>query len=267
MSHNDPLTLLSFPQTSIALLTLNRPQARNALNLELLQELITSVEELSANPKVRVLVLHGAGEVFCAGLDLKEAQDESLAEKSGKAVANALQVLYGSPLVTIAAVHGAAIAGGGGIMAACDMVIAAEDAKIGFPETRRGLVAALLLALLQRQIADRHLRELLFTGELISSERAERIGLVNRVVSMHNVLEEALELAAQVLKGAPNATVISKELLNAATGEPISKALDNALSLHMYARHSQEALEGIYAFSDKREPNWPSARTLDPLKK
>lgn len=262
MSRPSPLIQRSFPQPGIALLALNRPEARNALNLALLNELNREIEELSNDETIRVLVLHGAGDVFCAGLDLKEAQQEELAEESGQAVASALEKLYNSPLVTIAAVHGAAIAGGGGLMAACDLIVAAEGTQIGFPETRRGLVAAIILALLHRQIPDHHLRELLFVGNLISAERAERIGLVNRVVALQNVVEEALEMAAKVLQGAPDATVLSKQLLNKVTGEPLSSEIEYNLKQHMHARHGEEALEGIRAFTEKREPRWKAKRTV-----
>ncbi len=252
----EPLVNISEPKPGITLVELNRPQQRNALNLAMLIELQDIVNSLSHKSGQRVLILHGSGPIFCAGLDLKEATEADKVHDSAKQVAEALKALYTSPLITIAAVHGAAIAGGGGIMAACDMVVAAEGTKIGFPETRRGLVAALIMTLLNRQLADRHVRELLFAGELVSAERAHQMGLVNHVVSPHLLIEDSLALAQSVLEGAPNATVLSKQLLDELAPSNLVDDIDKALAFHLQAREGDEAAEGILAFTEKRPPNW-----------
>ena len=185
------------------MVTLNRPERRNALTLELLTELCAAINVASEQPEQRVLILRGAGGAFCAGLDLKEAADQTKAHATAEMVANTLVAISQTRLVTIApAVHGAAVAGGAGIMSACDFVVAART-KIGYPEVRRGLVAGLVMTFLRRQIGERNMRELLFSGELMNVARAKEIGLVNRVVAPDDVMNEAKKFAASVLQGAP----------------------------------------------------------------
>src|ERR1043166_2410422 len=147
------------PQISV--ITLNRPERRNALTLELLNDLVTAIKVASDQREERVLILRGAGAAFCTGLDLKEAADQKKAHSTAEMVANTLIALSQTRLVTIAAVHGAAVAGGAGTMSACDFVVAAEKTKIGYPEVRRGLVAGLVMTFLRRQVGERNMRELL----------------------------------------------------------------------------------------------------------
>src|SRR6202171_4729033 len=177
-----PVVLIEKQSPQITLVTLNRPERRNSLTIELLNELIAAIKVASDEPGERVLILRGAGVAFCTGLDLKEAADEKRAHVTAELVAKTLITLAETRLVTIAAVHGAAVAGGAGIMSACDFVVAAEKTKIGYPEVRRGLVAGLVMTFLRRQLRERDLRELLLTSELIDARRAQEIGLVNRVV-------------------------------------------------------------------------------------
>jgi methylglutaconyl-CoA hydratase len=159
-------------------------------------------------------------------------------------------------LVTIAAVHGAAVAGGAGIMSACDFVVAAERTKIGYPEVRRGLVAGLVMTFLRRQVGERNMRELLFSGELIDVARAKEIGLVNRVVAPDDVINEAKRFAASVLHGAPGALAQTKRLVEELRWHSVKEDIDLALKYHMEAREADEAREGIAAFNEKRNPNW-----------
>src|SRR6266699_656164 len=146
-----PVVLIEKQSPQVTVLTLNRPERRNSLTIELLNELIAAVKVASDQPSERVLILRGAGAAFCTGLDLKEAADQKKAHATAEMVAKALITLAETRLVTIAAVHGAAVAGGAGIMSACDFVIAAEKTKIGYPEVRRGLVAGLVITFLRRQ--------------------------------------------------------------------------------------------------------------------
>src|SRR5213082_1620936 len=185
----------------ITVVTLNRPERRNALTLELLTELCAAINVASEQPEQRVLILRGAGAAFCTGLDLKEAADTTKAHATAEMVANTLVAISQTRLVTIAAVHGAAVAGGAGIMSACDFVVAAERTKIGYPEVRRGLVAGLVMTLLRRQIGERNMRELLLGSELIDAQRAKEIGLVNRVVTQDDLMSEALKFAESALQG------------------------------------------------------------------
>lgn len=241
---------------SVVLLTLNRPDKRNALNVELLHEICLAFDELQRNPKNRVVIINAEGPVFCSGLDLIEAIDPLLEDQSATLIARFLTTVYSSSLVTIAAVNGAAIGGGAGILCACDLAIAAANAKIGFPEARRGLVAAQVAVFLSRQIQMRKVRELLLLGELIDSEQALSMGLINRVVEESQLIDHALKMAEMVVKNAPHAIKETKRLLDALDPTRFSDDLDIALAFHHSARRSDEAKEGTSAFLEKRPPKW-----------
>jgi len=242
------------PQTTV--LTLNRPERRNALTIELLTELCAAIKVASDEPQKRVVILCGAGAAFCTGLDLKEAADQTKAHATAEMVAKTLIAISQTHLVTIAAVHGAAVAGGAGIMSACDFVVAAERTKIGYPEVRRGLVAGLVMTFLRRQAGERNMRELLLGSELIEAERAKEIGLVNRVVARNDVMTEALKFAESALQGAPGALAQTKRLIDELWWRSVKQDVDLALKYHMEARESGEAREGIAAFNEKRKPKW-----------
>jgi methylglutaconyl-CoA hydratase len=251
-----PVILVEKESPQISIITLNRPERRNALTIELLTELCEAINGASDQPEQRVLILRGAGAAFCTGLDLKEAADQTKAHETAEMVANTLVAISQTRLVTVAAVHGAAVAGGAGIMSACDFVVAAEGTKIGYPEVRRGLVAGLVMTFLCRQVGERNLRELLFSGELIDAGRAKEIGLVNRVVAAGDVMNEAQKFAASVLQGAPGALAQTKRLVEELWWQSVKGDIDIALKYHMQARESDEAREGIAAFNEKRKPNW-----------
>src|SRR6202158_106054 len=159
-----PVVLVEKQSPQITIVTLNRPERRNSLTIELLNELIATIKVASDQPNERVLILRGAGAAVCTGLDLKEAADQKKAHMTAELVAKTLITLAETRLVTIAAVHGAAVAGGARIMSACDFVVAAEKTKIGYPEVRRGLVAGLVMTFLRRQLRERDLRELLLAS-------------------------------------------------------------------------------------------------------
>jgi len=251
-----PVILVETQSPQITVLTLNRPERRNALTLELLTELCAAINVASQQPGQRVLILRGAGAAFCTGLDLKEAADTTKAHATAEMVAAALITISQTRLVTIAAVHGAAVAGGAGIMSACDLVVAAKGTKIGYPEVRRGLVAGLVMTFLRRQVGERSMRELLYTAELIDAARAKEIGLVNHVVAPEDVVNEAQKFAASVLQGAPGALAQTKRLVEDLWWHSVKEDVDIALKYHMEARKSEEAREGIAAFNEKRKPNW-----------
>ena len=240
-----PVVLIERESPQISVLTLNRPDRRNSLTLELLTELCAAINAASEQPEQRVLILRGAGAAFCTGLDLKEAADQSKAHATAEMVANTLVTISQTRLVTIAAVHGAAVAGGAGIMSACDFVVAADGTKIGYPEVRRGLVAGLVLTFLRRQVGERNMRELLFSGELIDASRAKEIGLANRVVAPNDVMSEAKKFAALVLQSAPGALAQTKRLVEELWWHSVKGDVDIALKYHMHARESDEAREGI----------------------
>src|SRR5713101_4403164 len=251
-----PVVLIEKQSPQITVITLNRPERRNALTVELLTELCAAIKVASDEPQKRVVILCGAGAAFCTGLDLKEAADQTKAHATAEMVANTLIAISQTHLVTIAAVHGAAVAGGAGIMSACDFVVAAERTKIGYPEVRRGLVAGLVMTFLRRQLGERDMRELVFGGELIDAARAKEIGLVNRVVASDDVMSEAEKFATSVLQGAPVALAQTKRLLKELWWHSVKEDVDLALKYHMQARESDDAREGIAAFNEKRKPNW-----------
>ena len=251
-----PVVLVEKQTPQIRAIVLNRPERRNALTLELLNELNAAIKVASEQPQERVLILRGAGAAFCTGLDLKEAADQTKAHATAEMVAKTLITLSQTRLITIAAVHGAAVAGGAGIMSACDFVIAAEGTKIGYPEVRRGLVAGLVMTFLRRQVGERNMRELLLGSELIDAAGAKEIGLVNRVVARNDLIDEAQKVADSVLQGAPGALAQTKRLIDELWWRSVKDDVDLALKYHLQARESSEAREGIAAFNEKRKPNW-----------
>ena len=256
---NNSLVLSSPDGPSTTVLTLNRPEKRNALNIALMKELCRAIDQAGKGKKQRILVLKGAGPVFCAGLDLEEASKPGKVDAAARMVARTLLTLHGSPLVTVAIVHGAAIAGGAGLMSACDFVLIEEDAKIGYPETRRGLVAALVMTFLMRQLRERDVRDLLLTGEPITAQKALAIGLVNRIVPSADpmaAMVEVRKIAEVVVQGGPSATAQTKKNLNDVWPSSVKKDLEKALKHHLKARHSKEAEEGISAFLENRKPRW-----------
>ena len=251
-----PVVLVEKQTPQIRAIVLNRPERRNALTLELLNELNAAIKVASEQPQERVLILRGAGAAFCTGLDLKEAADQTKAHSTAEMVAKTLITLSQTRLITIAAVHGAAVAGGAGIMSVCDFVIAAEGTKIGYPEVRRGLVAGLVMTFLRRQVGERNMRELLLGSELIDAAGAKEIGLVNRVVARNDLNDEAQKVADSVLQGAPGALAQTKRLIDELWWRSVKDDVDLALKYHLQARESSEAREGIAAFNEKRKPNW-----------
>ena len=251
-----PVVLVEKQTPQIRAIVLNRPERRNALTLELLNELNAAIKVASEQPQERVLILRGAGAAFCTGLDLKEAADQTKTHATAAMVAKTLITLSQTRLITIAAVHGAAVAGGAGIMSACDFVIAAEGTKIGYPEVRRGLVAGLVMTFLRRQVGERNMRELLLGSELIDAAGAKEIGLVNRVVAQNDLVDEAQKVADSVLQGAPAALAQTKRLIDELWWRSVKDDVDLALKYHLQARESSEAREGIAAFNEKRKPNW-----------
>src|SRR6058998_1061651 len=254
-----PVVLIEKQTPQITVLTLNRPERRNALTIGLLSELIAAIKIASDQLQERVIILRGAGAAFCTGLDLKEAADQTKAHATAEMVANTLIAISQTRLITIAAVHGAAVAGGAGIMSACDFVVAAQGTKIGYPEVRRGLVAGLVMTFLRRQVGERNMRELLLGSELIDAERAREIGLVNRLVAQDDLINEAQKVADSVLQGAPDAVAQTKNLVEELWWRSVKEDVDLALKYHLEARESDEAREGIAAFNEKRKPNWMTA--------
>jgi len=252
------LILLESVEPGIVAVTLNRPERRNALSIDLLDRLCADMKRLADDPANRVVILRGAGPVFSAGLDLREAADSLLVERSANAVQQALDMLRATSLIVIAAVQGGAFAGGAGVMAACDIVIAADDATIGFPEAQRGLLPALICGVLRHKVREGDLRDLFLAGDPIGVPRAQQMGLVQRVVPLDRLFDEAVAVARSVIAGGPETIRHTKQLLND-TFSPVGNIAEaNLIETHLAARHSDEAREGLAAFIGKRAPVWKS---------
>lgn len=251
----DPI-LIDASDPAVLVVTLNRPQKRNALSIELIEALTHAVRSAPSEPRRRVLVLRGSDPVFCAGLDLHEASDRSKADRSSHLLADLYEAICTCPLVTIAAAQGAAFGGGAGLIAACDLVVASEDLRIGFPEVHRGLVAALVTCMVRRQLGERAVRELVLLGQSVPAQRALAIGLVNRVVPPARLSDEVTAFAHEACAGAPGAIARTKRLLDDLSPRPIRDDLRLALKYHLEARESAEADEGVAAFLEKRRPEW-----------
>ncbi len=245
-----PLILVD-RQPAITILTLNRAEKRNALNIALLKELCHQIAETEKLSDQRIMIITGAGSAFCAGLDLIEAADPALIESSAALLATLFSTIYNSRLVSIAAIQGAAIAGGAGIATACDLSVAAKEAEFGYPEVRRGLVAAQVSVLLCRRLPLSQVRELLFLGENITAKRAEQIGLINRAVPSSKLMSTVFEMAGKILKGTPQAIIETKHLLIDQELISLADSLNIALTAHRRARLSDEAKNRIETFFKK----------------
>jgi len=226
----------------VLVVTLNRPEARNALSPELMDELSAALRAADADPNARAIVLTGAGKVFCAGMDLK-------AFAAGR---NFLGLLWfyrdGVTTPVVAALNGSALAGGFELLLACDLVVASEDAKLGIPEVKRGMFAGGGGTTLADRIPIAIALEMGLTGEPITAERAREAGLVNRVVPADQVLAEALALAEQIAGNAPLAVGLTKKLMRERRwGEP-----EEVASVF----RSADAMEGARAFAERRPPAW-----------
>lgn len=241
---------------STLILSMNRPDKRNALSIAMIEGLTAALVDGAADLARRVVILRGEGPVFCAGLDLKEAADPSVAHRSAEALATLYETICTSPLVIIAAAQGSAMGGGAGFIAAADFVVASEDLHVGYPEVRRGIVAALVMPLLRRQVPERTAREIILLGQTLDAARCHDLGLVNRIAPAAGLREAALALAAEVVTGAPDVIVRTKQLLNEIAPRPIHEDLQIALRQHVASRTSPEMTEGIAAFREKRPPRW-----------
>jgi methylglutaconyl-CoA hydratase len=245
----------------VAILTLNRPDRRNALTHDLLAKLRDALDKIGVDTGIRVVVITGAGAAFCSGMDLKEAaelDDSPDGEHAMVAVlkefADLLHCLHTLPKPSIAAVNGDALAGGAGLMSACDLAVAGETARIGYPEVRRGLVAAVVMHDLVRQVGDRRARQLLLTGDPISGRLAFEWGLVNAVTETVACLDAAIRMAEGLVQCGPTALATTKRLLDETEGRPPN--LRGAAAISAVVRASEEAREGIVSFVEKRPPRW-----------
>jgi len=257
--------ILRETQGAIAVLTLNRPERRNSLSRGLVAALSDALSAVAADTTVRAVVLTGAGESFCTGMDLKQASETTHDAEGEKqviddvsAIADIVHLIHAIPKPMIAALNGDTYAGGAGIMAACDFVIASGGSKIGYPEVKRGLVAAVIMNDLVRQVGERRARELVLLGDPITVELAQSWGLVNRVVPRNECLSTAIALARSLMANGPNALAVTKRLLDDSGGKTGDLRGAAAVTASIFV--SDEAAEGIRAFMEKRPPSWALER-------
>ncbi len=253
---DDPILLIE-DDGPVRLLTLNRPDKRNALSMDLIQQLHEAFDEAIRDQTVRALILTGAGASFCSGLDLKEVQasrtDPKLAQQGSDRVAGILQRIYHCPKPVIAAVNGAAVAGGAGLMSVCDLVLGAESAKIGYPEIKRGLIAAIVMTYLVRHVGERRAKYLLMTGETISAHEALAFGLISAVVPDEQLRLRALELAHKLAEYAPQALTHTKELLYEIQTLSPEDGMEKVRRVHTQMRTTTEAADAINAFLNRKQ--------------
>lgn len=245
----------------VATLTLRRPDARNALSLALLDELVAHLAAIDGDPSVRVVVLAAEGPAFSAGHDLRElaaAPDDAARARIFARCSEAMVAIVELRVPVLAAVGGIATAAGCQLVATCDLAVASSEARFATPGVDIGLFCTTPMVALQRTVAPKHAMELLLTGEAISAAEAHRIGLVNRVVEPEALAGEVAALAARIA-AKPAATVqAGKAAARRVAALPLGEAYADASAAMAAGLVAPEAVEGIGAFLDKRAPRWPS---------
>jgi len=249
----------------VAHVVLDRPEARNALDGEMVRELADAVGAASARDDVRVLVLSGRGSVFCAGADLEWMKtagsftdEENLAD--ARALFDLFQAVDRSPKAVVASVQGAALGGGAGLGAVADVVVAEEGARFGFTEVRLGLVPAVISPFVVRKIGASAARELFLTAGRFTAARAASIGLVHHVVRLHDLDAAVDERVGELLRAAPGAVAAAKALVRSVAGPPAESLREFACRVIAERRASKEGREGLRAFLEKVTPDWDPGR-------
>ena len=253
---SSPATLLSVA-SGVATITLNRPSNRNALSTELVESLASSFSAATSDPTVHVIVLTGAGSVFCAGADLKERQTVVAGEADGvPTFVRVFEQILGARQPVVAKLNGSALAGGLGLACSCDLVVAPDTAMFGFTEVRIGVAPAIISVVCLPKMRAADAAELFLTGERISAAEALRVGLINRCVPADELDTATDVLVAKLRLGGPNALAATKRLLRTAdrATRRASFAAMAALSGELFS--TDEAAEGMAAFAQKRPPAW-----------
>jgi methylglutaconyl-CoA hydratase len=247
-------------ENAVATITLNRPEKRNAISYELIADLLAVLDEVASGSAL-VLILTGAGKAFCSGMDLDNLKalagrspEQNL--KDSETMARLFRSLYDFPKPTIAAVNGAAVAGGCGLATLCDFTIAVPEAKFGYTEVRIGFVPAIVSIFLLRQVGEKHARDLLLTGRIIGAEEAHRIGLINEIVPDEKLSVRARELAAQLMENSPASLRLTKRLLGDHARVELDAQIRSAVRENAAIRATDDFREGIASFLEKRTPRW-----------
>ncbi|MCF6405743.1 enoyl-CoA hydratase-related protein [Chitinophaga filiformis] len=249
-------------KSRVASITLHRPEKRNALNGAMVAELRAAFQQAETDPDVKVIILKGAGEAFCAGADLEYLQqlqlntrEENLADS--KELMQLMQQIYYHDKVVIAQVEGHAVAGGCGLVTLCDLSYAVPEAKLGYSEVRIGFIPALVAVFLVRKIGEGRARDLLLTGRLITAEKAAYFGLLNDVIPADRIAEHVAKVADDLCTGASaNSLKVTKKLITSVFDQPLENALEQAARLNAETREHTDCQRGIKAFLDKEKMVW-----------
>jgi methylglutaconyl-CoA hydratase len=245
----------------VATITLNRPEKRNAISFQLVAELRAVLDEIEQSAEAQVAILTGTGKAFCAGLDLEELKamlgnthEQNLEDSTRMALL--FRRLYDFPKPTIAAVNGAAVAGGTGLATMCDFTLATPDAKFGYTEVRIGFVPAIVSSMLVWQVGHKIARDLLMTGRLFNASEAHRYGLVNEVVEPERLMDHARQLASDLMQNSPSSVRATKKLINGFLAPHLDAQIAQAVEDNARIRTTQDFREGVSSFFEKRKPRW-----------
>ena len=246
--------------TGVATLTLNRPDKRNAISYELIDDLIGALDEVR-NSAAQILIITGAGKAFSSGMDLDNlkaligrTREQNL--EDSRTMVSLFRSLYEFPKPTIAAVNGAAIAGGTGLALLCDFTLAVPEAKFGYTEVRIGFVPAIVSTFLLRQVGEKIARDLLLTGRIFDAAEAFKLGLINEIVPPEKLLDRARELAAQLAENSPLSLLHTKRLLTDHARAELDIQIESAIRENAGIRESADFREGVESFLEKRKPKW-----------
>ena len=244
-------------ENDLAFITLARPEKRNAISLATMQELPAALDDL-ATSQIRAVILTGEGKAFCAGMDLEMLQSRPPEETrvDAQRMAAMFLALYRFPKPIIAAVNGAAIAGGCGLATLCDFTIAVPEAKFGYTEVRIGFLPALVSVFLTRQIGQKPAADLLLTGRIIDAAEALRMGLITEVIPADRLMARAMELAASLAANSPQSLRRTKRLLRSYAAADIDLEIAMALEENAAIRETADFKEGVASFLEKRPPKW-----------
>jgi methylglutaconyl-CoA hydratase len=246
--------------SGVATITLNRPDKRNAISFELIDDLLRGLDEVVKSDAL-VVILTGNGRAFCSGMDLENLKEligrspeENL--KDSETMVRLFRSLYEFPRVTIAAVNGAAIAGGTGLALLCDFTLAVPETKFGYTEVRIGFVPAIVSTFLLRQVGEKQARDLLLTGRIFGAEEAFRMGLISEIVAPENLMARSRELAALLMENSPASLRATKKLLNDHARSDLDTQIEAAVRENAAIRTTADFREGIASFLEKRRPVW-----------
>ena len=253
-------TLTVSHEDRVATITLNRPEKRNAVSFQLVEDLTGALAAIEKSDS-HVVIITGAGKAFCAGLDLEElnsligkSQEQNV--KDSQTMADLFRTIYDFPKPTIAAVNGAAIAGGTGIATMCDFTLAVPEAKFGYTEVKIGFVPAIVSSYLVFQVGHKIARDLLMTARLFDAAEAHRYGLVNEIVPAENLMARARELANVLLENSPSSVQATKRLINGFIKEQLDVQVAAAVKDNARIRTTADFREGVSSFLEKRKPVW-----------